>query len=370
MQNMAQAAETLHAMGFPGDMVAEAIRRHKGVEQALEWLLSGDVRAAGSARVRPREQAAEGGASAAASATSSSRARKRTQEAADMVDVASGDEVSHGGSSRRLRMRRKAPGPTGGSSSHEAQVNEEAVACSICTDDWAPGQALRLPCGHGWYCCGCLQRFAEVRLEEGRHEVPCPECGQALGQGLLRAVLPQRTLDRLLERSLEQAVSASSSLWPCPTPDCPHRVALEEGQAPCLQCPRCRRESCLRCHASPYHHGRTCEEHAARGRRASGSGGPAPERSDEDLLREWMKKTGTRQCPRCQMAITKEDLSRQLTQRSECHKMICRNCETRFCFKCLKVLTGTTTCGCTGDNHGFINPKTGRFVSHLRRPHA
>merc|ERR1719265_2440056 len=77
-----------------------------------------------------------------------------------------------------------------------------------------------------------------------------------------------------------------------------------------------------------------------------------------------MHKTGTKQCPQCKMAVTKENLESQNTQRSECHKMLCRHCGTRFCFKCLALLTDTYTCSCSMKEHGFINPITGRLIRH------
>merc|ERR1711879_520911 len=71
-------------------------------------------------------------------------------------------------------------------------------------------------------------------------------------------------------------------------------------------------------------------------------------------------------CPSCSMAVTKEDLANQNTQRSECHKMLCRHCGTRFCFKCLALLTDEYTCGCSIDAHGFVNPHNGRRIEHFR----
>merc|ERR1719356_2131914 len=66
------------------------------------------------------------------------------------------------------------------------------------------------------------------------------------------------------------------------------------------------------------------------------------------------------------MAVTKQNLEKQDAQRAECHKMLCRCCGTRFCFKCLAVLTESHTCGCSRDAHGFIDPHTGRRLAHLR----
>eukprot|EP00928_Gymnodinium_smaydae_P100582 TRINITY_DN98_c2_g1_i1.p1 TRINITY_DN98_c2_g1~~TRINITY_DN98_c2_g1_i1.p1 ORF type:complete len:529 (-),score=91.31 TRINITY_DN98_c2_g1_i1:36-1622(-) len=261
----------------------------------------------------------------------------------------------------------------------------EATCCCICTEELAPWSSVRLPCGHGSYCATCIRRHVEARLDVGAHEVHCPECDFLMGQAMLRALLPAKLFERLLERSLERAVNASDDLWPCPTPNCPNRVALEEGQQGRFNCDLCRTECCLRCRVSPFHVGFTCEgwrEHrrraaSDRGRRVAEAGSgtssaaaaaaaaaESAERS-ETALREWMEQTGSKQCPKCRMVITKQDLGKQLSQRSECHKMICRNCSTRFCFRCLAVLRNGFSCGCTGDNHGFIDPVTGRFVAHV-----
>merc|ERR1712227_591543 len=121
-------------------------------------------------------------------------------------------------------------------------------------------------------------------------------------------------------------------------------------------------ESCWLCGAQPFHEGRTCEQHAMR-ERASGQ-------AEDDSFYQWMEATGTRQCPKCQMAVSKENLQRQTEQRSECHKMLCRNCGTRFCFKCLAVLTETYSCGCTKNKHGFIDPFTGEVLGHLAKGKA
>merc|ERR1712187_523952 len=132
----------------------------------------------------------------------------------------------------------------------------------------------------------------------------------------------------LLERSLEQAASCQADLKACPTPSCPMRVALEDDESGHLKCPLCKKVSCVRCGAQPFHRGLTYEEYAAKKRKRARRSRP----DDEALLRRWMEETGTKQCPTCQMAITKQNIQTQGTQRSECHKMMCRNCNTRFCF--------------------------------------
>ena len=85
---------------------------------------------------------------------------------------------------------------------------------------------------------------------------------------------------------------------------------------------------------------------------------------DSSLL-EWVKASGSKRCPVCGMIVTKQNLEHQSTQARECHKMMCRTCRTRFCFKCEAILTDTYTCGCSIDRHGFVDPATGERVEHL-----
>lgn len=286
------------------------------------------------------------GAGGGSSSSSSSAARRAPSPAVD--DVVAMDEEDNGGL-RTSNIQR---------------------ACGICAEEQGPWCTVSLPCGHGWYCADCVQRHAQARLDSGGYEVPCFECNMPLTQALLRALLSPATFDRLVHRSLEKAVGCSQDLWPCPSPNCPNRVALEEGQVPRLHCDLCGREHCLRCQATPFHEGFTCEEHAAR-QQNQNTRADDPQRAQADDgmegLRTWMEQTGSRQCPRCRMAVTKHDIINQKTQRMECHKMICRNCDFKFCFKCLASLEHST-CGCTGNNHGFVDPRSGDWVAHRMRP--
>lgn len=244
--------------------------------------------------------------------------------------------------------------------------------CAICCNDIAACQAVQLHCGHGWYCAECILRHTEARLAMGRASVTCPECNAVLAERFLRKLLPENVIERLHARSVEQAVSSAADLWACPTPNCPMRVALEDYQLPRLTCTHCKKESCLKCGAQPYHKRMTCEEHAKRVRMrtlAKGSKTTQQERqrlADEESLMQWIRETGTKQCPTCKMAVSKQNLENQATQYSECHKMLCRSCGTKFCFKCLAILSDTYTCGCTRVDHGFVDPKTGKRVEHLR----
>lgn len=231
--------------------------------------------------------------------------------------------------------------------------NSAVETCAICCEVAPPQTAAKFGCGHGWYCLRCIRLHAETKLGLGSVQIPCPECCAAVAERDLKLVLTPEFMDRLLTRSLEQAVAATQNLFACPTPDCTMRVAIEDEQSSFLKCTLCKKASCVRCGAQPYHYKITCEQHADRVRM-----------NDEAGIRKWMEDTGAKQCPTCRTGVTKHNLSNQNTQRSECHKMMCQNCGTRFCFRCLALLTNGYSCGCTSNIHGFIDPRTGKRVAH------
>jgi hypothetical protein len=171
----------------------------------------------------------------------------------------------------------------------------------------------------------------------------------------------QDVINRFHDRSISRAVASSSNLHTCPTPGCNMCYEIEDGDYNLRHCPKCKRGSCLRCQVSPYHKGLTCQEYAAK----LGSGKQDSQAPDKSLMR-WMKRTGTKQCPQCKMGVSKEDIASQGTQRKECHKMMCRGCMTKFCFKCLAILTDTYNCGCSIERHGFFNPLTRKRNEHLK----
>lgn len=263
----------------------------------------------------------------------------------------------------RASVDGKSPGRC--SSPRAMQLNSQDDVCKICCCDTSPWRSVRLACGHGWYCASCMLRHAEARLEMGAASITCPECSAILAERDLRKLLPTETIERLLARSLEQAVNCAADIRACPTPNCPMRVALEEGDVARFKCTMCKKESCLRCGRQPFHRGLTCEEYSEKMK--NNTKAAKKERQADRLFEQWMQETGTKQCPCCRMAVTKQNLDRQQTQYSECHKMSCRNCGTKFCFKCLAILSESYTCGCTIDAHGFINPVTGRIVKHLKK---
>jgi len=269
--------------------------------------------------------------------------------------------------------------------SAEMCASTEPTSCSICCMDVPAFRSVRLRCGHGWYCASCVLRYAESRLAVGKPDLPCPDCGAEVAEHEMRRLLPEEVVEAFLARSLELAVCMNADLRPCPTPGCPMRVALAEDGANRFKCPLCQKTCCAQCGWQPYHSGLTCAQRAARpyykarkrnqptgngaAQTATGAANISTAQVDEGLL-QWMNEHGAKQCPCCRSAVTKHRLQGQHTQRWECHKMICLACGTRFCFKCLTILTESKSCGCTSAAHGFVDPHTGKVVMHNRKQHG
>ena len=229
-------------------------------------------------------------------------------------------------------------------------------SCGICCDDSNTSVAC-LPCGHGPYCGDCVQSYASAKLASGSSQLPCPEdgCDKSVPDHLLRGFfgLAEELIDKFHQRSIAEAIGAATDLYACPTPDC--SMVIEMLPSPCapvlkFECTMCGVSSCLRCGHQPYHDSddSICSPCAL-----------------DDSLASWVAQVGAKRCPQCHAVVTKHGLENQTGETDECHKMICRNCSTRFCFKCLTLLMGgNKPCNCTDPEHGFAHPETGDFVAH------
>ena len=156
-------------------------------------------------------------------------------------------------------------GHASSSSASEICWNENVQTCTICFDgDIETGCALKLSCSHGWYCKNCVKQHIQMRLDQGHVNITCPECGLELSEAIVRTIVPEDVHQRLLDRSLQQAVGSASDMFICPTADCPMRVVLDGSDQSEFMCPLCNAGSCLRCCVQPYHAGLTCQEHADR----------------------------------------------------------------------------------------------------------
>lgn len=144
-----------------------------------------------------------------------------------------------------------------------------------------------------------------------------------------------------VSRALEKVVAVDPTLHLCPGADCSFVVAwvsVEMDGVPQIDCPQCNVQYCLVCGATPYHDGRTCEEHKQYTK--------DPHSVEEAATAAYLAQAKIRTCPNC---------STPLVKTYGCDKMQCR-CGYRFCYQCGAP---NAQCDCTPARHGFINQDTG-----------
>mmetsp|Transcript_50016 Transcript_50016/g.161799 ORF Transcript_50016/g.161799 Transcript_50016/m.161799 type:complete len:1166 (-) Transcript_50016:142-3639(-) len=230
-------------------------------------------------------------------------------------------------------------------------TNRSEEMCQICASSAARGEALRIrPCGHGWFCKDCVRQWAASQVVDGRCCVACPnpECKRPIGHRQLRSVLPNTHFERLVRRSVELLCAADDAVVACPTPDCPYRAWLGEGQEPRLVCECCCVESCVSCAATPYHHGLTCEDEARRSELSQGMVERVSRRI-EDVLREAL----VQKCPGCHAPIERMDA---------CVHLTCPGCRYEFSWVC-----GQDWAVCR-EHHGCT--RRGVYLPEILRPLA
>mmetsp|Transcript_63014 Transcript_63014/g.204318 ORF Transcript_63014/g.204318 Transcript_63014/m.204318 type:complete len:224 (-) Transcript_63014:11-682(-) len=73
------------------------------------------------------------------------------------------------------------------------------------------------------------------------------------------------------------------------------------------------------------------------------------------LSAQQLARIGVKRCPACGTGMQRDV--------ETCHKMICRTCRAKFCFRCLARLE-YFNCGCSGSEHRFVDPVDGRIIAH------
>uniref|UniRef100_A0A3B5B5M7 Ring finger protein 216 n=1 Tax=Stegastes partitus TaxID=144197 RepID=A0A3B5B5M7_9TELE len=223
------------------------------------------------------------------------------------------------------------------------QVNEDEykkdgqlIECGCCYGEFAFEKMTQCSDGH-LFCKECLVKYAqEAVFGSGKLELSCMEGGCPCSYPVceLEKVLPENILCKYYERQAEEAVAATCAdeLVRCPFCNFP---ALLDKDVSLFSCPnpRCRKESCRKCHVQwKQHVGKTCEQVLER---------------DEIRMRvvfeERMTAARVRKCVKCGTGLVKSE---------GCNRMSCR-CGSFMCYLCREPITGY--------NH---------FCQHARSPGA
>uniref|UniRef100_A0A3Q2PA92 Ring finger protein 216 n=1 Tax=Fundulus heteroclitus TaxID=8078 RepID=A0A3Q2PA92_FUNHE len=223
------------------------------------------------------------------------------------------------------------------------QVNEDEykkdgqlIECGCCYGEFAFEKMTQCSDGH-LFCKECLVKYAqEAVFGSGKSELSCMEDGCPCSYPVceLQKVLPDNILCKYNERQAEEAVAATCAdeLVRCPFCNFP---ALLDKDMSLFSCPnpRCRKESCRKCHVQwKQHVGKTCEQVLER-----------DEIRMRVLFEERMTAARVRKCVKCGTGLVKSE---------GCNRMSCR-CGSFMCYLCREPITGY--------NH---------FCQHARSPGA
>ncbi|KAM7386498.1 hypothetical protein PAMA_009215 [Pampus argenteus] len=223
------------------------------------------------------------------------------------------------------------------------QVNEDEykkdgqlIECGCCYGEFAFEIMTQCSDGH-LFCKDCLVKYAqEAVFGSGKSELSCMEGGCPCSYPVceLEKVLPENILCKYYERQAEEAVAATCAdeLVRCPFCNFP---ALLDKDMSLFSCPnpRCRKESCRKCHVQwKQHVGKTCEQVLER-----------DEIRMRVLFEERMTAARVRKCVKCGTGLVKSE---------GCNRMSCR-CGSFMCYLCREPITGY--------NH---------FCQHARSPGA
>lgn len=223
------------------------------------------------------------------------------------------------------------------------QVNEDEykqdgqlIECGCCFGEFAFEKMTQCSDGH-LFCKECLIKYAqEAVFGSGKSELSCMEGGCPCSYPVceLEKVLPDNILCKYYERQAEEAVAATCAdeLVRCPFCNFP---ALLDKDMSLFSCPnpRCRKESCRKCHVQwKQHVGKTCEQVLER-----------DEIRMRVLFEERMTAARVRKCVKCGTGLVKSE---------GCNRMSCR-CGSFMCYLCREPITGY--------NH---------FCQHARSPGA
>jgi hypothetical protein len=182
-------------------------------------------------------------------------------------------------------------------------------ACPICltppdrTDDHV------LACNHA-YCSPCF-KASLTTLDSFPITCQATGCVTPVPVAKVKDFLDATELKQVVQKADALHVRRNGDLYSfCPTPDCPQIFLVGEGST---QCDQCWASICRNCRTLD-HEGTTCDEfnrHRA-------------------FRSTWANGDTQRLCPnsKCGVPIVKD---------GGCSKMVCQNCNTCFCWKCMKI---------------------------------
>lgn len=200
-----------------------------------------------------------------------------------------------------------------GFSQDTAEHTTGSIDCSICWDE--SDTSTTLPCKHV-FCDICIAEHLRIGINEGKSsEITClsDKCSGLVPEFVAQKVLTPDNYTRYIAFAAKQFVESSNMKW-CPRPGCTNAVSEPVSERNCSTgyC-SCGYRFCFDCFTEA-HSPATCE-----------------------MMKNWLKKCSedaatmswlaenTKDCPKCNIAIQKND---------GCFQMTCSHCKAQWCWLC------------------------------------
>lgn len=233
--------------------------------------------------------------------------------------------VLKGGTSRRDKL--------------DSTVIRTDETCMLSYED---GVAVKMPCGHAispdW-----LMDYCWHEIDDGKYEIKCSLCAQEWPMEVLHKYggANEEELHLLEEGLSKNYCEKASGIIQCP--GCNSYCMRADESSNCMQCGICTKNK-----GKTYRFCYNCREEWTNGYNTKFCGNSKCSSSDNEInriLRDCEEKEvvgvkcpSIRECPKCKGLIEHKEA---------CKHMTCKNCQTEFCFLCLRTRpsNGSWSCG-------------------------
>ncbi|GAB1864321.1 RBR-type E3 ubiquitin transferase [Camponotus japonicus] len=227
---------------------------------------------------------------------------------------------------------------------HRKQFDNNFYTCQICFQEYKGVHCIELRnCGHV-YCKSCMKEHIRIKINERIKIIPCPtfDCSFEINDNDIKTLCPN-LFSRYEELVLRITLDTMDDIIYCPRISCQNPIIKDPNDAAPI-CPICNYCFCVYCYKS-FHGAAPCNIASDDVKKLINN----YKDSDDKKIKFLEKKYGRRQirlveetltseylqdnaknCPKCHSFISKID---------GCNKMICKHCQSCFCWLCGQQIT-------------------------------
>ncbi|CAL7945254.1 unnamed protein product [Xylocopa violacea] len=229
---------------------------------------------------------------------------------------------------------------------NQIEFKKNFYTCKICFMDKLGEHCTQfLPCEHV-FCKDCIAGYLEVRIKDGNvQNICCPEakCTSEATPAQIKDLVSLELFAKYDSILLSATLDTLGDIVYCPRRNCQYPVSREPNEE-MATCPICQYAFCVYC-KMVYHGIEPCKVYSAEIHKIVSEYQEASDDKklqmeqrygkkqlqtlvDNAMSENWIK-SNSQKCPKCQAAIEKSD---------GCNKMVCRRCNTYFCWLCNTIL--------------------------------